>query len=158
MIRRPPRSTLFPYTTLFRSPSTEVPQIAAGRGRGDAGDVLRSALGHDAPAGLARTRPQVDDPVRPFHDVEVMLDHEHRVPGIDQPVEHAAQGPHVVQVQARSRLVQDVELAASRAAFRRPRQRTNTSGRTTISTSTCPAPSHASQRPPATLKEKVLGV
>src|SRR5260370_7662768 len=30
MIRRPPRSTLFPYTTLFRSPSTE-----AKDGRGD---------------------------------------------------------------------------------------------------------------------------
>src|SRR5476651_2101183 len=29
MIRRPPRSTLFPYTTLFRSPTS------GGRGRGD---------------------------------------------------------------------------------------------------------------------------
>src|SRR3712207_7637104 len=30
MIRRPPRSTLFPYTTLFRSPEVEqcIPQIA----------------------------------------------------------------------------------------------------------------------------------
>src|SRR5258708_13704923 len=27
MIRRPPRSTLFPYTTLFRSVLTEVPMI-----------------------------------------------------------------------------------------------------------------------------------
>src|SRR5256885_10495523 len=27
MIRRPPRSTLFPYTTLFRSPSNEIPLI-----------------------------------------------------------------------------------------------------------------------------------
>src|SRR2546430_12876261 len=26
MIRRPPRSTLFPYTTLFRSPRSRVPQ------------------------------------------------------------------------------------------------------------------------------------
>src|SRR2546425_2171288 len=25
MIRRPPRSTLFPYTTLFRSPAEEIP-------------------------------------------------------------------------------------------------------------------------------------
>src|SRR5436190_9450465 len=31
MIRRPPRSTLFPYTTLFRSHESE---IAADRGRG----------------------------------------------------------------------------------------------------------------------------
>src|SRR3712207_9171634 len=29
MIRRPPRSTLFPYTTLFRSPNTAVREHAA---------------------------------------------------------------------------------------------------------------------------------
>src|SRR2546425_8057108 len=35
MIRRPPRSTLFPYTTLFRSRSPELPlRAAAGRARG----------------------------------------------------------------------------------------------------------------------------
>src|SRR3712207_3455052 len=34
MIRRPPRSTLFPYTTLFRSVGA-VPRAALGRGRGD---------------------------------------------------------------------------------------------------------------------------
>src|SRR5438034_3592605 len=28
MIRRPPRSTLFPYTTLFRSPTLTVPDLA----------------------------------------------------------------------------------------------------------------------------------
>src|SRR2546422_6797653 len=32
MIRRPPRSTLFPYTTLFRSPGSEV-EPGAHRGR-----------------------------------------------------------------------------------------------------------------------------
>src|SRR3712207_8038656 len=29
MIRRPPRSTLFPYTTLFRSPSADPPERSA---------------------------------------------------------------------------------------------------------------------------------
>src|SRR2546427_4758106 len=28
MIRRPPRSTLFPYTTLFRSPDRQSPQLS----------------------------------------------------------------------------------------------------------------------------------
>src|SRR3712207_8640948 len=33
MIRRPPRSTLFPYTTLFRSPGIEIPTLVlAGEG------------------------------------------------------------------------------------------------------------------------------
>src|SRR3712207_6909486 len=31
MIRRPPRSTLFPYTTLFRSRSREIPHQGRGR-------------------------------------------------------------------------------------------------------------------------------
>src|SRR2546422_7618939 len=30
MIRRPPRSTLFPYTTLFRSNVTEIPFVSQG--------------------------------------------------------------------------------------------------------------------------------
>src|SRR3712207_8275150 len=34
MIRRPPRSTLFPYTTLFRSSRRDVDPAAARRGRG----------------------------------------------------------------------------------------------------------------------------
>src|SRR2546426_9014131 len=29
MIRRPPRSTLFPYTTLFRSPTADRPRLGA---------------------------------------------------------------------------------------------------------------------------------
>src|SRR2546430_5414789 len=39
MIRRPPRSTLFPYTTLFRSPG------AHGAGRGRAGVARGQAAG-----------------------------------------------------------------------------------------------------------------
>src|SRR2546427_6241217 len=42
MIRRPPRSTLFPYTTLFRS--------APGEARRDRRDDLRDA-GHDGGSG-----------------------------------------------------------------------------------------------------------
>src|SRR3712207_8430221 len=41
MIRRPPRSTLFPYTTLFRSD-------------GDEGDALAPYLAHDARADAPR--------------------------------------------------------------------------------------------------------
>src|SRR3712207_8742620 len=40
MIRRPPRSTLFPYTTLFRSAAT----AASGRRRG--GQLRRAFHGH----------------------------------------------------------------------------------------------------------------
>src|SRR2546422_11579164 len=47
MIRRPPRSTLFPYTTLFRSPFTRVPRQVFRRqepvGLHPAGDRLGDA-------------------------------------------------------------------------------------------------------------------
>src|SRR2546422_8466569 len=45
MIRRPPRSTLFPYTTLFRSPQRRFP----------AGDRTRRRP-RDPPAGRPRSR------------------------------------------------------------------------------------------------------
>src|SRR5258708_8893177 len=50
MIRRPPRSTLFPYTTLFRSPST-----AVARGPTEASEpgTTWEHRGHDS---LERTR------------------------------------------------------------------------------------------------------
>src|SRR3712207_7567417 len=56
MIRRPPRSTLFPYTTLFRSVLQERPQHARDRGRGQrAGVHVRDrALVLDADAGDRR--------------------------------------------------------------------------------------------------------
>src|SRR5258708_11065424 len=48
MIRRPPRSTLFPYTTLFRSPRT-VDALVASRSRADARHPLQAA--RSEPAG-----------------------------------------------------------------------------------------------------------
>src|SRR2546427_2602732 len=47
MIRRPPRSTLFPYTTLFRSRRTELADPQSGiiaRVINDAADFLRGSL------------------------------------------------------------------------------------------------------------------
>src|SRR2546430_12647402 len=57
MIRRPPRSTLFPYTTLFRSPSAALMACAAaGVGEGLARD--RDELPAVAPVGQG----QLQDP------------------------------------------------------------------------------------------------
>src|SRR3712207_7279858 len=48
MIRRPPRSTLFPYTTLFRSCSTCPCCSCSGRSRRGSGRA------HEPPVGLRR--------------------------------------------------------------------------------------------------------
>src|SRR2546430_1597869 len=56
MIRRPPRSTLFPYTTLFRSLAGG---IGADRGsRGRSGDQRRGRRAALAARGAARARSQ----------------------------------------------------------------------------------------------------
>src|SRR2546426_4095660 len=44
MIRRPPRSTLFPYTTLFRSVIATVPQASGFFAQGDSFEEARANL------------------------------------------------------------------------------------------------------------------
>src|SRR5256885_17035414 len=45
MIRRPPRSTLFPYTTLFRSSLTTYGRLAEAIGQSKAARAVGSAVG-----------------------------------------------------------------------------------------------------------------
>src|SRR3712207_8295105 len=54
MIRRPPRSTLFPYTTLFRSWAAEMAVCAAEDEPGPAGSWIAGAVGLGA-AGTVTT-------------------------------------------------------------------------------------------------------
>src|SRR2546426_6539872 len=51
MIRRPPRSTLFPYTTLFRSPPGGDQRLAADRGAPGAARHAALGLGMEARGG-----------------------------------------------------------------------------------------------------------
>src|SRR5690242_21405808 len=54
MIRRPPRSTLFPYTTLFRSTVQHRPRRTPGRS-GDSRDLLVKRLGSGKDRGCRRS-------------------------------------------------------------------------------------------------------
>src|SRR5258705_13943309 len=67
MIRRPPRSTLFPYTTLFRSLFVVARQVAATRAVGAVVPrLVLLALGdvHERPAGTVATADAVHEPLR----------------------------------------------------------------------------------------------
>src|SRR2546422_5416814 len=56
MIRRPPRSTLFPYTTLFRSSTWSANARASSAGRSVAGMIsLNSCLRKGARSGCTRS-------------------------------------------------------------------------------------------------------
>src|SRR2546429_5665000 len=61
MIRRPPRSTLFPYTTLFRS----LPENSAASLRAPVGPVYRWRFGGELPPGSLRK----DRDRRVFHQI-----------------------------------------------------------------------------------------
>src|SRR3712207_9508102 len=52
MIRRPPRSTLFPYTTLFRSPALGLRRHRRGTATVLAGPARRRAVHGGVPVGL----------------------------------------------------------------------------------------------------------
>src|SRR5690349_22664915 len=57
MTRRPPRSTLFPYTTLFRSPRRTAPRAARGW---SAGTTARAARNAAPGAGRTWRQPPAD--------------------------------------------------------------------------------------------------
>src|SRR3989449_6580132 len=74
MIRRPPRSTLFPYTTLFRSREHRVRHAGAVLGRhlhgGIDGDARRRGARRDdeGEAGSPAPRARAPPPIRPRAD------------------------------------------------------------------------------------------
>src|SRR3989454_12360461 len=75
MIRRPPRSTLFPYTTLFRSAGAERDHLAVSRGL-----LAARRFGRD-PRGLAEQAEEGRLVLGPL-DVGA-LDAEHRLEGLE---------------------------------------------------------------------------
>src|SRR3712207_7697080 len=68
MIRRPPRSTLFPYTTLFRSPCRRPQAVGSWSGPvdllGDVREELAEVFNHHVCALLGQ-RLRLADPVHP---------------------------------------------------------------------------------------------
>src|ERR1039457_3989315 len=57
-------------------------------------------------------RPEIDHVVGRLHDVEVVLDDHHRVAAVDEGVQHLQELLHVVEVEARRGLVEDVDPEA----------------------------------------------
>ena len=74
------------------------------------------SLGDQLAAAVAALRTQVDELVGDLDDVQVVLDDQHRVAGIHQPLQHLDQLVHIGGVQADRRLVQHVQRAPGGAA------------------------------------------
>src|SRR5262249_18844949 len=72
----------------------------AGVTLGAVGDVLGRTLGHNGSAFITGIWTQIDDPIRGFDHVQVMLDHYQRVAIVDEPLKDIQQQPYVIEVQA----------------------------------------------------------
>ncbi|MPL73132.1 hypothetical protein SDC9_18925 [bioreactor metagenome] len=79
-------------------------------------DLLGGAGRNDPAAAIAALRADVDDPVGGLDDVEVVLDHHYGIALVDQLVQHLEELAHILEMQPRRRLVEDVERAAGGAA------------------------------------------
>src|SRR6266850_4420285 len=87
----------------------DLPEILPGVAALRLGHLLRRACRDDAAALVAALRADVHDPVGPLDHVEVVLDHQHGVARLDQPVEHVQETLDVLEVKAGGGLVEDVE-------------------------------------------------
>src|SRR5947209_8217264 len=89
----------------------EAPGVRGGRPH----DLFGRAGGDDVAAQVAAFGAEVNDVVGGFYHVEVVLDDEERAARFDQSAEGGEQLVDVVEVEARGRLVEDVERACAGA-------------------------------------------
>src|SRR3712207_9395088 len=76
MIRRPPRSTLFPYPTLFRSPLPDIPRPIVFAHRGGAGEAPENTLAAMQSALAGNPRVAIELDVRRSRDGHLVVIHD----------------------------------------------------------------------------------
>ena len=84
-------------------------QVAPRVRAGCLGHLLRRAGGDDAATLFPALGTKIDHPVGRFDHVEVVLDHEQAMAGLQQLPERGEQLGDVIEMQAGRRLVEDVE-------------------------------------------------
>src|SRR5256885_9940495 len=93
MIRRPPRSTLFPYTPLFRSHLPQVGRLAAHVRPGDDLDAVALAIDLRVVGDEALAADDFDHRMAPLLDADLRPLGER---GADRSEEHTSESSHLV--------------------------------------------------------------
>src|SRR6185437_15701700 len=75
-------------------------EVLAGVALGDEGDILGRAGGDDLAAAVAAFWAEIDDPVGGLDDLEVVLDDEHRVPGLHERLKHLQELADILEMEA----------------------------------------------------------
>ena len=73
--------------------------------------LLWRTLKDDLPALVAPFRSHINDPIGVLDDIQIMLDHDHGVACIHQPVDDLQQMTNIRHVQASGRLVHNINTA-----------------------------------------------
>src|SRR5205085_9171862 len=92
----------FPYSSALQQWFQIAPGIAAGQ----LCDFFRRSRTDNLAPTLAPFRPEIDDPIRAFDHLEIMLDHDQRVPGIAELHQDLEQFLDVGEMQSGRRLVE----------------------------------------------------
>src|SRR5271157_791989 len=113
------RSSLFAFGDGIAVPGAGGPQGTrerlAGVGFLDAGDLLGSPLRNDAPAALTAFGAEVNDPIRLFDDVEVVLDDQDGVTEFDEALEDVEQLANIIEMEAGGGFIENVDGSAGLA-------------------------------------------
>src|SRR4051794_5939278 len=75
----------------------------------DGRDLFRGSRGDDRSATSTALGSEIHDPIRRLDHVEIVLDHQYRVPAIDEPVQHVQEQTDVLEMQTSRGLVEDVQ-------------------------------------------------
>ena len=102
------------FFCLFQHPLQILSREAGGAGR----HLLRRTGDHNGAAAVAPLRAKVDEVVGALDDVQIVLDDEHGVARVDKALQNLKELFHIVRVETRGRLVEDID-GAPRGALRK---------------------------------------
>ena len=116
----PPGTGLTLLLTLPLFP--ELTQGSTGKGIRTGFDLFGCPLGHHFSPRGAPFGTQVQDPIGGGHQVEVVLDHHHRVSSVHEPLQGPFQSPHIVVMQTGGGFIEQIEHLTPRS-FRKVRDK-----------------------------------
>lgn len=75
-------------------------------------DLFRCADRNDLTTAISAFGAQIDDVIGRLYDVEIVLDHQNRIAGINQFMQHLEQFANILKVKTGCRFVENVERLA----------------------------------------------
>src|SRR6185503_9798154 len=81
------------------------------------GDRFRCSTNDQLTSLMAALGSQIENPIGAFDDVEMMLDHQHRMPGLHEPLQAIQQALDIGEMQSGGGFVKNVEVMAAAAHF-----------------------------------------